>query len=473
MLALLGGARSAKTHLLCSWGLRRWGKRGGAGRNGWMMGPELDRAFLLVEKWALGEGDAPPICPPDLMTHWPDSVVALRTRPTVGMIDGFTWTARHTARQGRNLAARNIEIVLWTEAATTHSEMDFVRTRGRIVQSKGAIAMDAVPEAHNWVLTSVIEPAKKEAEELAAAATPKRSTYRVERFGILQNPWVDQVEAEAFRRDLARIDPRIAAREGDGDWTPDTLLFEYDGVRDSFDPVDEAADVMDFLGLEDVTEDAVGTYFLEAHNWLIAADINAHPHTSLIGKIGVPKGMRPVPANWHPVFTDCLQLWGMDSEQAAVELARYRGGIYRGAAVVMDATSMLARHNAGGVLNATRQIIPREAYERAGFEVRGPKRKAKGDDFVNAGTIDGTLTCRRILREGKVHVDRRRCIPFINALRRQEAEPDGVTPRKVSNTLQDRLIGAFTDCFRYWTQPFFSLPEYALDGEPLKVRTYG
>lgn len=472
--AFLGGARSAKTHLLCTCGLRRWGKRGGAKRTGWMLGPELDRAFLLVEKWAIGEGDAPPVCPPELMVSWPTEVDQLKHSPSWKMIDGFKWTARHLGRQGKNLAGRNIEIVLWTEAATTTSEVNFTRARGRIVQSKGAMWLDAVPEARNWVLTSVIEPAKAEALEREQGKLTGRPTYRVERLSIAQNVWVDPEEREAFRRDLRRIDPRMAAREADGEWVPDAELLFVLESHHTFDPIDADVDALDFLEFEDVTELATDAIATEPHQFIISGDINANPHTSLIGKIGVPKGLDPIPANWHAIFTDALQLWGMDSEQAARELARYKGGIYKGALVLLDATSMLARHNAGGAMNQRRHIKPREAYERAGFEVRGAMRqKAKPSEFCNPDRVDATILQRDLMRQRRFHIDRRTCGAYINSLNKQEAEPDGLTPVKIRNTLQDQLVGAFTDCARYWLWPFFDMPAHRLTGEQLKVRTYG
>jgi hypothetical protein len=476
--ALLGGARSAKTHLLCTCGLRRWGLRGGPNRTGWMLGPELDRAFLLVEKWALGEGDAPPICPPELMVSWPTELEQLKHDPSWMMIDGFKWTARHLGRQGKNLSGRNIEIVLWTEAATTASEVNFTRARGRIVQSKGAMWLDAVPEARNWVSTSVIEPAKAEAEERKTGKTRGRPTYRVDRLSITQNCWVDLEEAEAFRRDLHRIDPRMAAREADGRWVADReLCFEYRDGFHSFDPIDPDLDSLKFLGLEDVTELVVGTYFREPHTHLIAGDINAQPHTSLVSRFGVRPGMaKHIPDNWHVVFVDLLQTYNADSDQAAQELARYRGGRYKGAAFLIDATSMIARHNSGGTLNARRHILAPEAFQRAGFEVRGPMRqKRRTDDFADPTRYDGTLLQRQLMRADpcRFHIDRRFCQPYINSLQKQEAEADGVTPVKVSNTLQDRVVGAFTDCARYTLWPFFSLNSDARSGKPLNAIVYG
>lgn len=440
-----------------------------------MLGPELDRAFLLVEKFCDGEDPNPPICPPELIVSRPHSHD--ERDPTVEMIDGFSWKVKHTARQGRNLTGRSVHVVWWTEAATTSSPMDFVRVRGRVVQSRGQIALDAVPEPRNWVKVSILDASKTESEEAAAAQQRGElydRTYRVVEMSSRDNPWVSLQEADAFMRDLKRIDARVAAREAGGEWTSDReMLYEYDESKISFDPIDRHW--LDFLGLEDCTEQASIRWFTRPHPWIAAVDINAHPHTALIGKLCVKPGAKhDDPRNWIAVFLDVLQLWGMDSIQAAHELAEYRDGLYQKAAIVIDATSTQSRHNAGGALNSARHVIPREAYELAGFEVRGPDRQPnKPSVYRNPDRADSALVTRAILRDARVKIDRRRCQPFLHALRSQEAEPDGITPTKASNTLQDRHIAAFTDVFRYWTWPFFSLPKHTASGESLTVREYG
>lgn len=455
--------------------MRQWGLRGGPARNGWMIGPELDRAFLLVEKFCDGEGANPPICPPELIVSRPHSFG--ETDPTIEMVDGFQWKIKHATRQGKNMTGRSVHVVWWTEAATSNSPMDFVRVRGRTVQSKGQIYLDAVPESRNWVKSSVLDAAAKEREEIEALPDRGQSrvpTYRVIELSSAGNPWVEEAEAEAFMRDLKRIDARVAAREAGGEWVSDRdLLYDFDESTVSFDS--NGADPLRMLGYEDATHQASLRWFTRPVEWIVAVDVNANPHTALIGKICVAHNadMR-VPTNWRAVFLDVLQVWGKDSEQAAFELRQYRGGAYESAGIVIDATSTLSRHNAGGATNARRGIIPREAYESAGYEVRGPAAMVgQPGRFQNPGRADSALVTRKLLRDGLVRIDRHRCIPFIEALRNQEAEPDGVTPLKVSNTRQDRHIAAFTDVFRYWTWPFFSLPLYLTKGSEIDVKVYG
>lgn len=477
VIAAVGGARSMKTQTGVVWAFRQWMLRGGQAVIAWFLGPELDRAFVLVEKWCDGEDENPPVCPPSLIRSRPASKRDLD--PAIEMIDGTRIMIKHTGTKGKNLTARGVPFWLWTEAATTSSPMNFVRLRGRTVQSCGQGYMDAVPEDDSWVKPWVIDAALAESEEradaLAAGLPANDSTYRVIQLSQLGNPWVRLEEGEAFRRDLRRGDPRIASREGDGEWVGDKeALYAFDESRISFDPGDLS--VLDFLGFEDATEQASLRWFVRPHAWIIAGDINARPHTSLMGKIAVPRGADARnPNNWHAVFLDHLQVFGLDSEQAALELKAYRDGLYAKAGFIIDATSTLERHNAGGVMNSRKGIKPREAFEAAGFEVRGPAPQVHEPwRFRNPEQIDSVLVTRRILRENRVHIDRRTCRPFITALRVQKAEADGVTPQKKSNTNQDRYIAAFTDCFRYWTYPFFDTKPHELPGsKPIGIIEYG
>lgn len=477
VIACVGAARSMKTQTIVVWALRQWMLRGGPGTIGWFLGPELDRAFVLVEKFCEGEGDNPPVCPPELIRSFPSSKDA--HDPTIEMIDGTTIQIKHMGAQGKNLTARGVVFAVATEMATSSSSMNFVRLRGRIVQSKGQLALDAVPEPRNWVRAAILDAAVTEADEIKEAKAKglpaNDATHRVVQLSQAINPWVDPAEFEAFYRDLHRIDPRMAAREAGGEWTDDRdpWIADFDAGGHVFDA--QGRDPLDYLGMEDVTEIVSARWFADPHDHVIAVDVNARPHTALVGRFGVLRGQRPdVPANWHFVAVDELQLYQVDSSEASIKLAKYRDGLYAGAGVIIDATSMLARHNSGGSLNQRQNILPPEAYRSAGFEVRGPMRmKNDPSRFTDPGKFDSSLVVRDAFREKQIHICRSNCQGLIYALRNQMTEPDGITPDKQSNTVQDRKVAAFTDVLRYLLWPFFSLSPTAKTGAPPKVRVYG
>lgn len=466
-----------KTQTGVNWAARQWMLRGGEGTIAWFLGPELDRAWVLVEKFANGEGDNPPVCPPVLIRSRPSSKDA--HHPAIEMIDGTEIQIRHMGSGGKNLTARGIIFGLATEMATASSSMNFVRLRGRTVQSKGQIYLDVVPEPRNWVKPAILDAAVAEREEqmqsIARGETPFAATYRIVQLSQAINPWVDAEESEAFRRDVHRIDPRIAAREAGGEFVDDRdqWLPMFDAARHTFDP--GRAEPLSSLDLDDATEQASLRLFSAPHRYLVAVDVNARPHTALICKIGVPREMRhDHPGHWHLVAVDLLQLFGVDSLEAANELAAYRGGRYVGAGVIMDATSMLERHNSGGALNLRQNIIPHEAYRTAGFEVRGPARQ-QGDAtrFANPSKFDSSLVVRAVFRDGRVHIDRSTCQPLIYAIRNQVTEEDGTTPEKKPSTVQDRRVAAWTDALRYVMWPFFGMSPTQRSGAPQEIKVYG
>lgn len=452
--------------------MRQWGLRGGPGKIAWFIGPELDRTMVLVEKWAIGEGENPAICPPELILSYPRTLQELRHNPLIEMIDGTQVQLKHA--DPKKLTARGTSWWWWTEAATSNSVMVLVRLRGRGVQTSGPGYLDLVPEAQGWAQRAIVEAARAEAEEIENGADFS-PTYNVVRLGQEMNPWVEPEETRAFKRDLRRIDPRIAAREGDGEFVPDhELLFEDAFMPDlhTFDP--GSRECLGFLGFEDITEQASLRRFSRERKYIVAVDVNGNPHTHLIGKIGVRKGASPmVPANWRAVWIDLLQVKG-DSETAAKELARYKNGEYQGAGVVMDATAMLARHNSGGKLNETRKIRPREAYANAGFEVIGPQRqKGKPSDYSNPSGGDSATLVKALFRATQIFVNRVDCRPLVDGLRNQLADTDGETPLRASNTLADRTIVCMTDVARYWTWPFFDMPEPEAQGRRVVAQIFG
>ena len=465
-----------KTQTGVVWAFRQWMLRGGQGKIAWFLGPELDRAFVLVEKFADGEGDNPPVCPPEMIRHKPSS--RQDKDPCIEMIDGTKIQIKHMGDKGKNLTARGIIFGLATEMATASSSMNFVRLRGRTVQSKGQLYLDAVPEPRNWVRTAILDAAISEAEERAnaiAKGEPANDpTYRVVQLSQAINPWVDAGESAAFLRDLKRIDPRMAAREAGGEWVDDRDLWipDFDPSRHTFDPM--GGDLLEALGFEDCTPTASYRVFSQEKPCLLVVDVNARPHTALVLKIGVPKGQpHHVPANWHVFAIDNLQVYGLDSLQAAGELAEYRGRRYEAGGVIMDATAMLEHHNAGGALNQRINMMPLEAYRRAGFEVIGPMRQKNDPSrYCDPTKFDSSLVCRALFRSNRVHIDRAQCQAFIYALRNQMTEADGTTPDKQGNTVQDRKVAAFSDVFRYGTWPFFSLSESDEAGRPLEAKVY-
>lgn len=467
-----GGARSMKTHTGSQWSFRQWMLRGTPGGLGWFIGPEMAVAHVLKDKWCVGEDNAPPVCPPELILDFPQDVYS--TDQHIYMVDGFRIRLVHTKADGRNMPGRSITFWQWTEGAVTNATKSFVRARGRIVTSKGQGLMDAVPEPRNYLRRALEEPAEEEAAEEAEAfnrGEPYTRSIRVHTLQSKDNPWNDEEDTTAFFRDLERIDPRLAAREAGGESIGDTnLVFDdvFDAAAHTFDyegffipaPVDHC--LLQGRPLVDVTRQVSLRWFMREHDWLAAVDVNANPHTTIVAKYATAPGLDASnPNNLVAVVFDEFQVWNVDSYEAADKLAERYEGRYKGAGVIMDASSCNERHNAGGSLN--KGWMPREAYQARGFEVKPPdywesrERKPK-----NPRRFDATILQRRMFRENRILIERTRCKGLVRAIREQDAEPDGLTPAKHSNTNHDRKISSRIETKRYLVWPFCAVEERRL-----------
>lgn len=478
-----GAARSTKTQHGVVWFQRQWALRGGWGKRFLFLGPKVDQAFILSDKWLRGEGDDnPPVCPLELVEGGRKGLPSQTERePQTTMVDGSVVKMTHTQNDGDHIGGRRYEAILWTEMSRTRDAGNYVQARGRVVSSRGQMYGDAVPKPANWVGKSVVEVAEEQdvkARDAARVGKTYRPRVRVKRLAAKDNPWNDEEETADFREDLAAIDERIAMREGDGDWIGDeNSMFSdvFDASRHTFD-VEGFDKVLDYLGFFDCTKQASLRWFYDPHDWIVAVDVNANPHTALIGKIGVPKngGDARNPHHWHAFMIGLLQVWrdpsgraandmrAGDSGEAAELLASWEGGRFKGAGVLIDATSTYRKHNAGGAQNVNRGAIPREDYEKAGFEVRGPDRWATANksgrhNFKNPDRKDSGTVARRMFKENRLHIGRVRCGRLLRAVRDQLTEPDGITPVKITNTNQDRFVGSCIDCLRYWLWPFFAV----------------
>ncbi|MEM6988907.1 MAG: hypothetical protein AAF721_00375 [Myxococcota bacterium] len=477
-----GASRSMKTQTGAYWGYRQWLLRGGPSALGCILGFELEQAHILKDKLVVGEGENPPVIDPRLVLDWPAHIRSPDQH--IHMVDGFRWRLQHTKGDGGNLSGRSWVCAIWTEIAKTRDPRNYAQVRGRIVSARGKLYGDAVPEASHWAHRVLIEPSEEWELEAgharAAGKEPPRRTHLAKFLPTAENPWNDEQAAKDFESDLMRLDPRIAARYARGEWVGDknkTFGEYFDAPTHTFELEKWAPR---HLGLADITSTAVLQHFTRPANWIVSVDVNANPHTALIGKICIPHEVLeadPLSAaanrwHWQAVFWKVFQVWGLDSAQAADALRTLDDGEYADAAVIMDGTSGYERHNAGGQLNARKGYVPKRCYEAAGFEVLAPDRHPSGKP-KNPERFGSAILGRRLLRDrdpAKIHINRLPAGKLVRALRDQESEDDGITPARASNTSADRHIVSLTDTFRYWLWPFF--PVDVSEAAPLVVREY-
>jgi hypothetical protein len=482
-----GGARSLKTHTGSYWAFRQWMLRGSPSGLGWFVGPSLDVAHVLKQKWIDGEGEGvPPICPRELVAWYPKH--DKETDQHIYMIDGFRIRMMHASTKGKNMPGRSVDFVQWTESAVTENGKPFARVRGRITTSKGQIYMDAVPEPRSWLRDAITDPAIEEETELQEKAKKGDETANGREYGVhtldsANNPWNDAEDTAAFRKALERMDPRLARREAGGEDIGDAnrIFGElFDQARHTFDfeglyiPDPMQGALVHGRPLIDITRQASKRVFRNAKEWIAAVDVNARPHTALISKIGLPPGLDATnPDHWVFVAMDGLQVFDVDSEEAAGRLAEIHGGLFKGAGVIMDATSCVEGHNAGGRRNTDKGMMPREMYERAGFEVEPPgyrisSKKRRSPE--NPPRFSGSILQRRLLRDNRCLFSWMRCRGLVRAIRDQLDAGDGITPEKSSNTAMDRKIAAWIETWRYTVWPLMAVQQR--ETRSLKLRQY-
>lgn len=470
-----GASRSGKTQTGCVWFGRQWMLRGGPGSLAAILGPQLKQAHIILKKLVQGTDGVPPIFDPRLVESYPktirDADQALR------IVDGTVMLLQHASGDGGHLAGESWDWYQWTEGAVVDDPKVFGQVRGRVVTGGGAGYMDAVPEPSHWLKRGVIDPAREEEEAIADGNGPaNRREYLVRQLPVDKNPWNEPGSGEKFRKALEKVDPRLAARYGDGDWVGErnkTFAEYFNAAKHTFELETWTVEP---LGFVDITAQAGLAHFRRPHDWIVALDVNADPHTALIGKIGIrapyiehnPMAWQN-PDLWWGIFFDVLQVWGADSDEAAKVLATVHNKRFSGAGVIMDGSSCQKKHNAGGIRNSSKGFVPKKVYELRGFEVRAPDRSKNGHPS-NPRRFDSAIKVRRLMREDRLLFNRLRCRKLIEAIRDQESEPDGITPMRASNTWADRHIVSCTDVLRYWTWPYFPVGEG--DKAPPKARQH-
>lgn len=452
-----GGARSSKTQTICLWAAEEWILTGGTGSQAWIAGPELQHALILRDKLVVGEPNNPPIIPEDLVVSYPQS--QRDPEKHIILIDGSKIRLQHLKGDGSNLSGRGVDWIVVTELAAARERKNWARLRGRIVSHGGRLAYDRVPEPRHWSKDATVARSEKEdIEEIEAAreGKPYERTIRNEHFSSADNPWNDPEESAAFIKELEEIDPRLAAREGRGEEIGDAdLVFgdAWDASRLTFET--EGWDVSGLPGGKyvDITRQASLKWFSTPKDWLAGCDVNWNPVTFVFGKIFTLEGKDPRnELAWQLALFLEWQIWDRGVEVAAKELPKIFGGRFSGAGIVMDATACLDRRSAQKRGSRVAKLL----FEEQGFEVRGPDRWPDTGKWKNPWRYDRSLMQRRMMRDQILHVNRGRCQKLMNAYRDQEAESDGITPVKTSNTYADRNISCLVEASGYLAWPFFS-----------------
>lgn len=458
---ITGGNQSGKTAFgTHAWMPLRWLWLGGPESRFRLMGYDYERhVWTLARKMFIGEGGDEHSIPSELIVDGPTS--SSSKNRFFRLIDG-SFAELIVARDGDRLKSVKVAATQWTETTATKDVEAFPVAVARHITTRGQLLCDSTPKRGHFIE----QAAKGEVEIKGLPKTARRPFNRAMMFSS-SNPWSDPDEVAVARATAAAIDPVKARQEFDGAWISGNPTIYADVWKPAdmiLDMPKEAKPDLERWGLIDCTTKAVRQSKIwrgksaKRHNWVIGVDVNYNPHTALPMKIVARKGTDPDdPANWGVLVYDEIRSWACDAYQAADNLHKAQGGIYRDGAISIDAAAhhqnQHFRHTGG------RGTTPILDYERWGFTVAPPLGVKKGK--AQAPGIELSISAaKHVMRARPFYVNGTLCKGTIKAFETQEDDGTG-KPVKVSNAYSDREQASYMDSFRYGIVAVFADIMYA------------
>ena len=450
-IGLTGSARAGKTELSLSWLARQWMIRGGRGTYFWIIGPKMADAHGLMNKLIFGEGAdqgrwSPPTLPtkgeqhtPALCSAWPQG--ERTTDQIIYMVDGSKIELKYAAQ--KNLRMKSISACIFSEAAEVKDNAVYSQLIGRLTDTRGQMLIESTPkETNHWTIKELQKKAIDDAEAVKAG---KKTHVLVvhDIFLAPDNPWLTQQAIDEWEEML--VDPIMKKREfygmpasGENQLWADTwnaaakknLLYD----NELYD--------LGMMGMNDITEGVcykIG--FRKKHDFIIGQDINVYPCSSVICKVA---GILNNPATWNLIVMKVFDNSGVTADVHASRLKRYRDGIFKDGAIIIDASACMQNPHAAhtGGLNVSSVAV---LFEQTNFEVLPPKGDM--DSPKHPGIADSVIVCKRIMRANRMKIERTRCWKLTSALEEQLTK-DGRTAYKPPGSAHDRLSST-ADCLRY------------------------
>lgn len=479
------GNRGGKTTIGLYWLALRILRQGGPGRRFWLVASTQQKAHRLLEKLFIGGDDSPPILPRALVASMPATHRASTLLTTLA--DGTLIDLKHFEGDpgAEKLKSDPIRGALVDEASHLPSEDSLVALRGRCLDRGATLFLAGTPRPESFLKEQVVDPA--EAFERLAPDDERRTTgahpgarWRLAAFGLLDNPWIDQV---AVRRELAALDPDDAAvaRDFYGKWraSAGNLWRDFDIMRHVH--LDEArhvsrmpATVAQRTGqpLLDVTPAVVRRLFQNRGNphfrslratssrFILASDINCHPLSTVVLCVtGDPKAPDDR-SRWHVWVLDCVQSFNTSNLAHGERLMdpawlkrttwdQVAPSPFAGCGMIADPSQFYKPGESGPRMTNPRTSLA-EIWGRLSLDCRAPEYKstANGPEVRHPlPRYDSFTLLHRLIREGRLHVSQR-CEALVESFLEQQDSGDGVVAFVKSHTRSDRLAST-TDALRY------------------------
>jgi hypothetical protein len=479
-----GGNRSSKTTAGLIWLFLQWLRYGGPRRRFWLVASKTEKAFELLEKFRVGDGDTRGLIPPELIVRRPASHRASNLQTVLAdgsLIELKPFIADPGAER---LKSDKIVAALVTEAAHMPGKPSLTALEGRCLDLHGRLFLDSTPMPETFLLEDVVKPAME--FERLPPDDPRRATRAHKGAGwlfvalaVLANPWLDKAEVEAKLSGMDQADPSVR-RDMFGEWVSNSGFLWRDYSAEKHQLAHEARDfkalgpvILADLGVSDhipITDRVVRHIFgrpsphfrgMRATNqrYFGGMDVNFHPITALFLQVTAPKDSKPDDRDsWHFwVFEQVYITYGSTYELAEKINSTIFGRVlepdarsspFAGCGIVGDATSISRDHT---VTKYGRDPVGcADVFGPKQIDVRAPLYNTNERGVLrgrNPNTFDSHLLTHRLLREGRLHISQR-CDKLIDAFMQQEDDGGGVEPIKVSGTRSDRISSPM-DALRY------------------------
>lgn len=478
-----GGNRSSKTTAGLIWLFLQWLRYGGPRRRFWLVASKTEKAFELLEKFRIGDGDTRGLIPPELIVRRPETHRSsnLQTRLADGSLIELKPFIQDPGAE--RLKSDKIVAALVTEAAHMPGKPSLTALEGRCLDLGGRLFLDSTPMPASFLLSEVVEPAM--AFERLPPDDPRRAS-RAHRgaawlfvaLAVPANPWLDKAEIEMKLSQMDQTDPSVR-RDMFGEWVSNSGYLWRDYSTERHQLAHEARDFKslgrDILrehGAVDhipITERVVRMVFGKPsphyrgvrptnHRYLGGLDVNIHPCTALFMQVSAPKDNPEDRDLWHFWVFEETQVYHGSSFALAERIAstvfgrvlepELRESPFSGCGIIGDAEA-IARdptHHQHG----RNPIGAASVFGPKGFDLRAPlynQRENSAPRGRNPNTYDSHTLTRRLLREGRLHISQR-CEALIEAFLKQEDSGNGVEPLTVSHTRSDQWASPM-DALRY------------------------
>lgn len=440
VVGIISGARAGKTHAAALWLFRRWMLRSAKGASFWWIAPDWSQTEIGVNKLFRGNGQAPAVFPPELVSYFPKD--KNQARQYAEIVDGSRIEFKQAGGRGDNLKGFEPRDIVIDEGTAIRHRENWTVALNRLTTHQGNLMVSTTPVAGHWLRNDVI--VRAQTEDVV-------SHYEI---SIFDNPWEHPETIEELIIALGGHDDPVVRREFYGEWLPTAAALWPEWRPEAHLVQDRSGEpaVWDIEQLiargyipDDYVDltDRVAAGFWQGHRgarFIGGQDFNIHPCSTVIAKVFGRESDRKT---WGLFFVDEVLTRGTIQNHCKI-----LGRDYPGLAISCDSTGAQRNGPTGQGLKGSATNVTE--MRRLGFDCK-PCMRVRGKALAPR-QIDSLNIFYRLQIENRIIVSAR-CRKLCHAFDVQERDWDGGV-KKQPNTESDRVSGP-SDAARYLVWPLF------------------